>query len=262
MNILDKIVLRKKQEISVAKRKNSVDKLKASIKKDIITKRDFIDSLKNSISKNRAAVIAEIKKASPSKGVLTADFNVEKIAKSYEKHNATCLSILTDEYFFQGSYKYLINAKNVTNLPVIRKDFIIDEYQIYESKVMGADCILLIIAILTKAEIINFTRLANDLNMDVLVEVHNEKELNIALKCNLKMIGINNRDLKTFNVDLHTTLKLKEKVPQDILIVTESGILKKADVKLMQDNNINCFLVGEAFMRTKNPGKALKEMFF
>jgi indole-3-glycerol phosphate synthase len=207
-------------------------------------------------------VIAEIKKASPSKGVLREHFNPVAIAKSYAANGATCLSILTDADFFQGSEKYLMQARSACSLPVLRKDFIIDPYQVYESRAINADCILLIVAALDDAMLAELLALAHQLGMDALVEVHDEAELERALASGAKLIGINNRSLHTFETTLDTTLRMLAQVPADRLVVTESGILTPADVKLMRDHGVHAFLVGEAFMRAEDPGARLAELFY
>ena len=214
------------------------------------------------IDNGDAAVIAEIKKASPSKGVIREDFNPAEIAKSFQTGGAACLSVLTDRDFFQGSADYLKAAREACDLPVIRKDFIVDEYQVYEARAMGADCILLIVAALGDAQMAELNGLAHHLEMDVLIEAHDETELSRALALSPSLVGINNRDLRTFDVSLNTTLDLLSKVPEDCLVVTESGILGTEDVALMRRNNVNAFLVGEAFMRAGDPGQKMRELFF
>ena len=207
-------------------------------------------------------MIAEIKKASPSKGVIRENFNPAEIATSFQSGGAACLSVLTDRDFFQGSADYLKAAREACDLPVIRKDFIIDEYQVYEARAMGADCILLIVAALGDAQMAELNGLAHHLEMDVLIEAHDETELLRALALSPTLVGINNRDLRTFDVSLDTTLDLLSKVPEDCLVVTESGILGTDDVALMRRNNVNAFLVGEAFMRAGDPGQKMRELFF
>ncbi|MDH5395518.1 MAG: indole-3-glycerol phosphate synthase TrpC [Gammaproteobacteria bacterium] len=225
------------------------------------TPRSFVYALQRKIQSGKAAVIAEIKKASPSKGVIRENFVPSEIALSYEKGGAACLSVLTDVDFFQGSDAYLKQAREVCSLPVLRKEFIIDPYQVYEARGMGADCILLIVACLTDEQLKELTQVALDLEMDVLVEVHDEEELKRALPLDLPMIGINNRNLRTFETSLQTTIDLLKLVPDDCLVVTESGIHSKEDVALMQQHNVNAFLVGEAFMRAEEPGDKLAELF-
>ncbi len=223
--------------------------------------RGFIKAIAARVSNQQSAVIAEIKKASPSKGVLRENFNPVAIAKSYAANGATCLSILTDADFFQGSEKYLMQARSSCDLPVLRKDFIIDPYQVYESRAINADCILLIVAALDDAMLKELLTLTHQLGMDALVEVHDEAELERALACGAKLIGINNRSLHTFEITLDTTLRMLAKIPEDRLLVTESGIHTPDDVKLMRDHGVYAFLVGEAFMRAPEPGVKLAELF-
>lgn len=223
--------------------------------------RGFISALQRKLEQNQPAVIAEIKKASPSKGVIREDFNPALIARSYFEHGAACLSVLTDEHFFQGSDDYLKQVRAEVELPVLRKDFMIDPYQLYEARVIGADCILLIVAMLGDTTLRELAVLAADLQLDVLVEVHTEDELERALELGLNMVGINNRNLKTFDTSINNTLDLLSLVPDDVLVVTESGIHTKQDVELLQANGVNTFLVGEAFMRADDPGIALHDMF-
>jgi indole-3-glycerol phosphate synthase len=209
----------------------------------------------------RSSVIAEIKKASPSKGVIREKFNPVDIARSYEEYGAACLSILTDEQYFQGDLKYLNLVKQEVGLPILRKDFIVDPYQIYESKINGADCILLIAAILSDQQLVEYEKIAHDLGMAVLVEAHDAKELDSSLQLQTELIGINNRNLKTFDVTLDTTLDLKNKIGKDKIVVTESGIFTKSDVELMNKNDVHTFLIGESFMRHESPGEALNKLF-
>lgn len=223
--------------------------------------RDFTGAIRARITAGQAAVIAEIKKASPSKGVLRADFQPAEIAASYARHGAACLSVLTDEQFFQGSAEYLEQARAACTLPVLRKDFIVDEYQIYQARAMGADAILLIAAVLDVAQMKAFEALAHRLGMAVLVEVHNGAELDAALQLTTPLIGVNNRNLRTFEVSLQTTLDLLPRIPGNRIVVTESGILNADDVKLMRDRKVHAFLVGEAFMRANDPGVELARVF-
>ena len=223
--------------------------------------RGFTEAVKAKISVGESAVIAEIKKASPSKGVIRNNFDPAQIAKSYEKGGACCLSVLTDIDFFQGSDAHLQAAREACNLPVIRKDFIVDEYQIYEARVLGADCILLIVAALDEIQLKQLHKLAVSLGMDVLVEVHNEYELEIAIQLENTLIGVNNRNLHTFEVSLENTYRLLDKMPSKAIVVTESGIHTSADVIAMRKRNVQGFLVGEAFMRSEQPGEKLKELF-
>jgi indole-3-glycerol phosphate synthase len=223
--------------------------------------RGFIKAIEAQLSKNKAAVIAEIKKASPSKGIIRENFNPKGIAISYEKGGATCLSVLTDQKYFQGRADYLKEARAACSLPVLRKDFMVDPYQIYEARAMGADCILLIVAALPFDLMRELEEITHSLNMDVLVEVHNQEELDLALKLKTLLLGINNRNLKTFDVSLDTTFDLIKNICSDKIIVTESGIFTPNDVKLMQDHRVNTFLIGEAFMRESDPGQSLKTLF-
>ncbi|MGZ8961988.1 MAG: indole-3-glycerol phosphate synthase TrpC, partial [Methylophilaceae bacterium] len=224
--------------------------------------RDFVGSIHAKIVADQPAVIAEIKKASPSKGVIREDFRPAEIARSYEKGGAACLSVLTDEQYFQGHAKYLKEARNACKLPVLRKDFMIDPYQVYEARAMGADCILLIVAALELKQMRDLENLSHDLGMAVLVEVHDADELELALQLDTPLIGINNRNLRTFDVTLQTTLDLLENLPDDRCVVTESGIFTREDVALMRNNNVHTFLVGEAFMRQPDPGAELAKVFY
>ena len=259
-DILNKILATKKTEVAASKLAVSLDQLQAQAEAQG-EPRDFVGSIHKKIMANKAAVIAEIKKASPSKGVIREDFKPAEIAKSYEKAGAACLSVLTDEQYFQGSAAYLKQARSACKLPVLRKDFIIDEYQVFEARAMGADCILLIVAALELAQMQKLEALANELGMAVLVEVHDADELAFALQLDTPLIGINNRNLRTFEVSLQTTLDLLKIMPEDRFVVTESGIFTPDDVKLMMDNQVQGFLVGEAFMRQDDPGAELARVF-
>jgi len=260
-DILKKILVTKHEEI--AKKKKSLPLSEVKILAQSKTKtRDFLEQIKKSAQQNIPAVIAEIKRASPSKGIIREHFDPIEIALSYEKNGATCLSILTDSQYFQGSDKFIAQVKDQVNLPILRKDFIIDPYQVYEAKILGADCILLIVAALKVEKLAKLFDLAKTLELDVLVEVHDITELEQALKLNLEMVGINNRNLKTFETSLTTTIDLLYSIPSGVTIVTESGIKNSEDISLMRANNVNCFLVGETFMRAEDPGKALKELFY
>lgn len=259
-DILKKIIARKKIEIEECRNNTSLDDMIAKSKYGLPT-RGFYEALNNKSKRKESAVIAEIKKASPSRGVLRKDFNPIDIAKSYESGGATCLSILTDKDFFKGDNQYLIDAREAVNIPVLRKDFIIDPYQVYEARAINADCILLIASCLNDIQLKNLSDLAIELSMDVLVEVHDLYELKRALKLNLPMVGINNRNLRTFEVSLQTTIDLLKEINDNSLVITESGILTKQDVELMRVNEIYGYLVGEAFMRQDNPGMALQEIF-
>ncbi len=259
-DILDKIVAVKRDEISLARRRRDL----ASLRRDAESlggQRDFIGSLRGKIAAGGAGVIAEIKKASPSKGVLRERFEPAAIAESYAEHGAACLSVLTDAQFFQGSAAYLEQARAACPLPALRKDFMVDAYQVFEARAMGADCILLIAACLDDALMADLEAQARALGMAVLVEVHDGAELDRALRLSTPLLGINNRNLRTFEVTLQTTLDLLPRVPADRLLVTESGILARADVRRMRDAQVHAFLVGEAFMRAPDPGAALAGLF-
>ncbi len=260
-DILIKILNRKREEINERSAKVSIEVLKQQCKNaDAV--RGFIKSIENKINNNQSAVIAEIKKASPSKGLLRKNFEPAEIARSYASHGAACLSILTDKDYFQGHEEYLKQARAACQLPVIRKDFIIDPYQVYEARAIDADCILLIVSALDDKNLQSLFDLAQELNMDVLMEVHDEQEMQRALKTGARLIGINNRNLRTFETSLDTTLNMLNMVNDNHILVTESGIHNKDDVQLMLDNKVNAFLVGEAFMRADNPGEKLAELFF
>jgi indole-3-glycerol phosphate synthase len=264
-DILDKIVATKKIEIAHELQKislsNQRDIAESNNKDALLKPRGFIYAIENKIAAGKAGVIAEIKKASPSKGILRENFNPAQIAQSYEKHGAACLSVLTDVDYFQGCNTFLQEARSACNIPVLRKDFTIDPYQVYEARAIGADAILLIVACLELNQMKELEACAHELGLDVLVEVHNAPELEQALELKTPLLGINNRNLKTFEVTLQTTLSLLSMVPEDKTLVTESGILGRSDVQLMRDNQINAFLVGEAFMRAADPGVALSELF-
>lgn len=259
-DILKKIIARKIEEIAERKQQCDLPEVRQRAQ-GADPSRGFVSAIKKKIDSGEAAVIAEIKKASPSKGVMRENFQPAKIAASYEKGGAACLSVLTDTDFFQGSAEYLQQARAACSLPVIRKDFIIDPYQVYEARAMGADCILLIVAVLSDVQLSELSGLAQELNMDVLVEVHDAEELERALLLKLPLIGINNRNLRTFEVSLRTTLDLLHQIPDDCIVVTESAIHKKEDVLLMRENAVNAFLVGEAFMRAEDPGAELAKLF-
>ena len=259
-DILDKIVAVKREEVAAAIQRKPLDVVRADAFSRVLT-RDFVGAMRAAMAAGRPAVIAEVKKASPSKGVLRADFIPADIAQSYAEHGAACLSVLTDVQFFQGSVDYLKQARASCQLPVLRKDFMIDAYQIYESRAMGADAILLIAACLDDAQLRDFEAIALALDMAVLVEVHDAAELDRALLLKTPLIGINNRNLKTFEVSLDTTLALRASVPSDKLLVTESGIHSREDVLRMGAAGVSAFLVGEAFMRAPEPGVALAALF-
>jgi indole-3-glycerol phosphate synthase len=259
-DILKKILARKAEEVAARKRAVGLaDVSTAAAGADAV--RGFRVSLQNKMDAGLAAVIAEIKKASPSRGILREDFDPEKIAVSYEKGGAACLSVLTDIDFFKGSDACLQQARAACSLPVLRKDFVIDPYQVIEARALGADCILLIVAALDDAMLLALLQLATELGMDALVEVHDALELERALALPAPLLGINNRDLRTFETSLQTTLGYLEQIPDDRLIVTESGIHTSEDVALMRSHGVNCFLVGEAFMKAPEPGEKLAELF-
>lgn len=259
-DILDKIVVTKREEIAQAQKRQPLALVRQDAESRVLT-RDFIGALRTCMAAGRPAIIAEVKKASPSKGVIREDFIPADIAQSYAEHGATCLSVLTDRPYFQGSPDYLKQARASCDLPVLRKDFMVDAYQVYEARAMGADCILLIAACLDDAQMADLEAVAHGLNMAVLVEVHDRDELQRALKLKTPLVGINNRNLRTFEVTLETTLGMLADVPADRLLVTESGIVSQADVKRMRGAGVHAFLVGEAFMRAPDPGVALAELF-
>jgi indole-3-glycerol phosphate synthase len=259
-DILDKIVAVKHQEVAAAKKRKPLDAVRADAQSRVLT-RDFVGALRAKIAAGLPAVIAEVKKASPSKGVLRAEFIPADIAQSYAEHGAACLSVLTDVQFFQGSVDYLKQARASCQLPVLRKDFMVDVYQIYESRAMGADAVLLIASCLTDAQMAEFEAIARSLDMAVLVEVHDQAELERALRLKTPLMGINNRNLKTFEVSLDTTLALRALVPSECILITESGIQTREDVLRMGAAGVNAFLVGEAFMRAPEPGEALAALF-
>jgi len=258
--VLRNIIARKWEEIAARKQHTSLADLKVRAAEQAPA-RGFVRAIEQKIAQGKAGVIAEIKKASPSKGVIREHFIPAEIARSYEKGGAACLSVLTDVDFFQGADVYLQQARAAVSLPVIRKDFLVDEYHIYEARALGADCVLLIVSALETEKLKELNALAESIGLDVLVEVHDEKELDIALQLPNKLIGINNRNLHTFDVTLETTYKLLDKIGSDRIVVTESGILAPADVKAMRAKHVNAFLVGEAFMRADDPGVALSEFF-
>lgn len=264
-DILNKILAVKNQEVGAAISAKPLPVMRAEAEQ-AAPARDFVSAIRNKIGAGKSAVIAEIKKASPSKGVIRADFHPAEIAASYEQHGAACLSVLTDEQFFQGSAAYLQQARAACTLPVLRKDFMVHEYQVYQARAMGADAILLIAAALTLKQMQALEKLAHKLGMAVLVEVHDAKELEIALQLDTPLIGINNRNLRTFEVTLQTTLDLLPLIAASDkgagrIVVTESGIFTSEDVKLMRDHAVHTFLVGEAFMRADNPGAELSKVF-
>jgi len=259
--ILKKILEHKQKEVAEKQQRVPLTQMQEWAKEGD-AKRPFEMMLRGAASANKAGVIAEIKRASPSQGIIREDFDPMAIARSYQFGGATCMSVLTDNEFFKGGGPILELARKACSLPALRKDFIIEPYQVYESRVLGADCMLLIVAALDDESLHDLYELCKENNMDVLVEVHNEEELSRALTLQPTMVGINNRNLNSFEVSLDTTLRLKEKIPEECLIVTESGIHTTEDVQTMQSNGVNSFLVGEAFMRAPDPGTKLKELFF
>ena len=258
--ILNKIIQRKREEISEGIQALSLADARA-MAFDCAPTRGFAEKLTNQARSGKAAVIAEVKKASPSKGVIREHFDPASIARSYEQAGATCLSVLTDRDFFQGSPEYLKQARAAVSLPVLRKDFMVDGWQLYEARLMGADCILLIVSALSDAELADFNGIAHELGMSVLVEVHGADELERALPLEGALLGINNRNLHTFEVSLDNTFSLLPKIPEDRLVITESGIHSKEDVSAMIKHHVNSFLVGEAFMRKADPGQGISELF-
>lgn len=258
--ILTKIVDRKREEIAERSQTVSLADLKA-MSQDIEPARGFVNAIQTKLDQGQSAVIAEIKKASPSKGVLREHFVPAEIAKSYEQGGAACMSVLTDADFFQGHEDYLKQARAACSLPAIRKDFLVDEYQIYEAKSIGADCVLLIVACLSQQQLADLTGLSHELGMDVLIEVHDGEELDVALTVDNPLVGINNRNLHTFEVSLNNTYQLLDRIPDNRIVVTESGIHTSADVADMRAHQVNAFLVGEAFMRAENPGDELAKLF-
>ncbi|MCZ6579831.1 MAG: indole-3-glycerol phosphate synthase TrpC [Gammaproteobacteria bacterium] len=260
-DILNRILARKTEEIAANRLAVPIDRIRQQLA-TASTPRGFIKSLQEKQASGLAAVIAEIKKASPSKGVIREDFDPAQIARSYAKGGAACVSVLTDRDFFQGHDDYLLAARNACSLPVLRKEFIIDSYQVFEARVLGADCILLIVAALDDDALTKLYALSGELGMDTLVEVHDQSELERAMRLDLDMIGINNRNLHTFETQLSTTLDLLDQIPGGCLVVTESGIHSSEDVKLMRDHGVNSFLVGEAFMRAHEPGSELRALFY
>jgi indole-3-glycerol phosphate synthase len=259
-DILQRILAVKAKEVAAAKTQRPLSAMRIAAAA-MPEPRDFAGALRAKVAAGEAAVIAEIKKASPSRGVLREDFDPAAIAASYAGHGAACLSVLTDQQFFQGSADYLRSARAACSLPVLRKDFMLDAYQVYEASAMGADCILLIVAALNPRRMAELAAIATDLGMAVLVEVHNSVELDRALELKTPLIGVNNRNLHTFETRLDVTLGLLKRIPPDRIVITESGILQPADASLMRDNGVDCFLVGEAFMRAPDPGAELARLF-
>lgn len=258
--VLRKIIARKHEEVAERSAKLSLEDVKA-IAADQPEARGFVAAMERKLSEGLAAVIAEVKKASPSKGVICENFDPVATAKSYERGGAACLSVLTDVDYFQGADEYLKAARKVTSIPVIRKDFMVDPYQVFEARAIGADCILLIVAALSKGQLQDLNGLAAEIGLDVLVEVHDQEELELALEVPNKLVGINNRNLHNFDTTLETTFGLLDHIPEDRIVVTESGIHTIDDVAAMRGHNVHAFLVGEAFMRADDPGMKLMEMF-
>ncbi len=259
--VLDRILARKRDEVAQRSRAKPLSTLVDAVR-SAPPARGFAAALRARIEVGNPAVIAEVKKASPSKGVIRENFDPTAIARSYAAAGAACLSVLTDENFFQGHDRYLVDARAATTLPALRKDFVIDPYQIFEARLLGADCILLIVAALEPAQLRDFHACATELGLDVLVEVHDGLELDAALKLSPRLLGINNRDLRTFDTKLSTTYDLLPKIPNETIVVTESGIHDRAQVAELREHGVNAFLVGEAFMRDPDPGAALRRLFF
>jgi indole-3-glycerol phosphate synthase len=258
-DVLKKILARKLEEIAERSASVSIEDLKQQIK-TASPVRGFVRAIQDKLEAGETAVIAEVKKASPSKGLLRENFIPADIAKSYQSGGAACLSVLTDKDFFQGAEEYLKQARAACSLPVIRKDFIVDSYQVYEARAMGADCILLIVAALSDDKLQALHSLALELGMDVLVEVHDLNELQRALPLNLSLVGINNRNLRTFETSLQNTIGLLDSIPKDVIVVSESGLHKAEDIAMLKSHHVNTFLIGEAFMRCDDPGEALKAL--
>lgn len=256
MTVLDRILAHKAEELADRRRRRPLHEVRTAAETAAPT-RGFAATVK----RRKPAVVAEMKKASPSRGVIRDRFDPTAIAASYEAAGAACLSVLTDETFFQGADAHLVQAKAAAGLPVLRKDFVIDEYQVFEARALGADCILLIAAVLDPERIASFSEIAGELGLDALVEVHSARELDDALRSEPPFLGINNRDLHTFDTSLETTLSLLDQVPEGTTVVTESGIRTREDVSRMRDAGVDAFLVGEAFMRASDPGRALRELF-
>jgi indole-3-glycerol phosphate synthase len=259
-DILERILAVKAKEVAAARARTSLSDLEAAVK-SMPPPRDFTAALRTKIAAGAAAVIAEIKKASPSKGLLRANFDPAAIARGYQLHGAACLSVLTDAQFFQGDIEDMRRARSACQLPVLRKDFMVDPYQIHESRAAGADCILLIAAALDSAHMRDLEATAQALGLAVLVEVHDASELEPALELKTPLIGVNNRNLRTFETRLAATLELLDRIPPERLVITESGIVGPADVRTLRERNVNCFLVGEAFMRAAEPGVELERLF-
>jgi len=260
-NILDKILATKREEIRLTSSYRPIEDLQREVG-DAPIVRNFEQAIRNKIANGESAVIAEIKKASPSKGVIREQFDPITIAQTYEQNGAACLSVLTDRDYFMGAAEYLVAARSATQLPVLRKDFIVDPYQIFEARCMGADCILLIVAALEQSQMLELEHVATQLGMSVLVEAHSQEEFERAIQLETSLIGVNNRDLRTFETSLETTFGLISALPEDRILITESGIHDRTDVTLMRERGVFAFLVGEAFMRQPDPGEALKSFFY
>ena len=260
-NILDKILATKREEIRLTSSYRPIEDLQREVGGAPMV-RNFEQAIRNKIANGDSAVIAEIKKASPSQGVIREQFDPITIAQTYEQNGAACLSVLTDRDYFMGASEYLVAARSATQLPVLRKDFIVDPYQIFEARCMGADCILLIVAALEQSQMLELERVATQLGMSVLVEAHSQEEFERAIQLETSLIGVNNRDLRTFETSLETTFGLISALPEDRILITESGIHDRADVVLMRERGVFAFLVGEAFMRQPDPGEALKSLFY
>jgi indole-3-glycerol phosphate synthase len=258
--ILDEIIAHKHIEVEQRRNQVPLDTLRERAH-EASEPRCFVDALQTSVNGDRPAVIAEIKRASPSKGLIREDFDPPEIARQYESAGAACLSVLTDEKYFQGHDDYLVAARSACNLPVLRKDFVVDQYQLFEARALGADCVLLIVSALDIMKLTVLHDTARNLGLDVLIEVHDSVELQAALSLRPTLVGINNRNLKTFETSLDTTLKLLDQIPDGVMVVTESGIHSRANVDLMRSHDVHAFLVGEAFMRAHDPGAALRELF-
>lgn len=260
MNILDKIVKTKRAEVAQQKKALEISNLERIINEKAEPSRNFMRHIKNAVLSHRLAIIAELKKASPSKGIIREDFDPVEIARDYALNGATCLSVLTDSHYFQGSPSYIRQVKQAVSLPLLRKDFIIDEYQILESKALGADCILLIAAILDDSQLLDYTLMAHDLGMDVLVEVHSLEEFGRALNLPIRVIGVNNRNLKDFSISMDVTLQIRQELPDDYILISESGIESHEDIQHMQNEGIFAFLVGTTLMSSRSAGEALARL--
>lgn len=260
-DVLQKIIASTQKRVFLSKEKLSQEYLQENTRKSNFTSpRGFIRSLQKFVSAEKVAIIAEIKKASPNKGLLSKDFSPKNLAQSYEENGAACISVLTEPHFFQGDVKDLKQVKQNSRLPILRKDFIVDAYQIYESRFIGADCVLLIVAALSERQLRDYYALATELKMDVLIEVHNKDELKKALACDPKLIGINNRDLHTFTVDLQTSIELSQEIPEDKIIVSESGFHSRHDIDLMLKHGIYAFLIGESLIKSQDIVKKFQEL--